>query len=251
MLAPTVQLKDECLETGRGIMEKAPSPKGQGTDAGQNHKRNATCAFGVCMMLAPAQLGGVVAEAGVLSKKLTECDRKDLGLDGNHFCPKRPSKGMESHLLGQLAKSALEHKVCFDCLGSDRDGTAWSRQEPHLEKLAALHSTPGDVKKVVHKLCIGHELVNFEKELVKQVQNTSKMVRRSLCAEDVGGTCASGVLKTGLKGKRKRRNKQRELVHLQGNQEGRNPRLLRNPHARELQNRRRHPQDEVGGGGKV
>ena len=210
------QVMDDCLAEGRRLVDDVVEAGNKdiviGFDGCHNHIVEASCGGAAFMGLSPPGIEGVIVEVGALSKKLTKFDRDELNMEEFHFSDARSSKGMEGELAERLMKDAALHRVWIQFLASDRDSTSWSRMQPGaraLRKYFQKHYPDEEWREMVRLLCIGHDLVNFEKELIKQAQNQSTMVQRNLCAENVGGTCGNSAVQgkkkgTTMKGKRKR-----------------------------------------------
>ena len=218
------KIMDDQLAKGRKLVMETVKAGNKdivlGFDGCHNHVKEATCGGAAYVGLSPASIAGVIVEAGVLSKKLTKHDRETLNMEENHFSETRSSKGMESELAEKLANDAALHKLWVRFMCTDRDSAAWTRMSPGLKKIQEhfeKYYPNEDWGEIFRLLCIGHDLVNFEKELTKQANNQSQMLQRNLCAENVGGTCGSSVIQgkkkgTKAKGKRKRCNKMTPLL---------------------------------------
>jgi len=173
-------------------------------DAGHNHPRKATAAQAAFVVCSPASHGGLILEANVVSKKLSTYDRDKLNLERHHYDKSRDSRGMEADLGEGLARQALEDEICAKYLITDRDSASWRRMKKSFEQLPV-----GFVRRV---FCIGHDLMNFKKELLKFVNKQSKMVDQSLCVSNIGGTCGRAEIQgtkkgTVAEGKRSKCNK--------------------------------------------
>ena len=161
-------------------------------DAGHNHVRKATAAQAAFVVCSPASHGGLILEANVISKKLSKFDREELNLERHHYEKSRDPRGMEAELGEGLAKQALEHEICVKYLITDRDSSAWKRMKKYFEQLPV-----GFIRRA---FCIGHDLMNFKKELVKMITKHSRMVDQSLCLSNIGGTCGRAEIKGKKKG---------------------------------------------------
>ena len=173
-------------------------------DAGHNHPRKATAAQAAFVVCSPPSHGGLILEAHVVTKKLSMYDRGRLNLERHHYDKTRDSRGMEADLGEWLARQALNDEICVKYLITDRDSAAWRRMKKYLEQLPV-----GFVRRA---FCIGHDLMNFKKELLKFVNKQSKMVDQSLCVSNIGGTCGRAEIQgtkkgTVAEGKRSKCNK--------------------------------------------
>lgn len=123
----------------------------------------------------------------------------------NHFEKSKSSKLMETRLAKILSELTLENRIKFKYMVTDRDNASWKAMAPAFKQLSILFGKSVDeLWEIYRKLCMGHDMVNYEKELNKQVLGTSKMLQKNLCAANLGGTCGHAVISGGKEGKKRK-----------------------------------------------